>query len=299
MDTKQELTDKDPDELANKDLLDKVKAAVTVFKHTNNRIPTLEEVSELLKQDPKQELQKEEPAPLEPPSTPEEEANTPKCLSMIVLHGKDPSKPAFFSDPSSKSHFDVSSGEWLNELPDLAQHLTQRDVQGDDIFSMIIHGIMDDDDYAKLDQAGMIDDKSAALKTKIDSMRDAHNSLEKSINEFTGDSRPEANMDFEDQEGDALSTFGMMSDTIDDEADMPGENVLAQIFDGAVSAGTCPKIVKMVNEQIAKALGKPVDQLFPAQEPLMKEPEDTPVEPVEKTQPSPEPKKSAKVAILN
>lgn len=293
-DNQQVSSQEDKDSEDNKELLGKVKAAITVFQHKNGRVPSLEEMNELLTQeDPVPEnkddstVNSSQSANSEPefPTAGTEQDDSPRCLSFVVLHGKDPSKPAFFSDPVA-GHFDVSSGEWIKELPDLAQHLQQRDVQGEDIFSMILHGIMSDDDYEKLSKAGMIDDHSAAMKAKIDRMREAHSTLEKSINEFTGDSRPEANMDFEDKEGDALSTFGLMSDDVSEEdADMPGENVLEQIFAGVLESGASPSLLKMIDAAVAKALGGSAPS------------EDASQEIIEKS--SAEPNKSAKVAILN
>lgn len=117
-------------------------------------------------------IQTQQPQQIDPSS--------PKIFSLKILYGlkdddqgnksPDPQTPLFYSDGESR-HFDCSNDSWIPQLPDIAQHLMQRPLMHDsnnqDAFDALLHGVIDDGDYASLDQAGMIDDRCKKLKNLL------------------------------------------------------------------------------------------------------------------------------------
>jgi hypothetical protein len=123
-------------------------------------------------------MDKAAPAPqqdLLAPMAPQE-VQAPKVFKLSILYGNktnddgsktpDPLNPLFYTD--GQRHFDCASDSWCDQAPEMAQHLMSRPLQhspeNTDIFHCIMHGVLDDEDYAALDQAGMIDERCKKLR---------------------------------------------------------------------------------------------------------------------------------------
>lgn len=156
-----------------KDLMNKIKSAITVYTHTHDgKAPeSIEEIAQMLEAD--ESVEKSD----------EMEDDAPKVLSFLIHYGKDPSKPAFYEDTKSSLYFDPSAGSWRDTKPELLDHLQSREVESEDLFDMILHGVMDDSDYSKLNELGMMDKKCCMLYDKIRSMQTQASELEKSEEE--------------------------------------------------------------------------------------------------------------------
>jgi hypothetical protein len=113
---------------------------------------------------------KQAPATMAPPE------GTPKIFRLQILYGlkddgsgnkqPDPATPLFYTD--GQRHFDCSTDQWTDQVPEVAQHLMSRPLQhsaeNTDLFDALLHGVVDDDDFNALDQAGMVDDRSRKLR---------------------------------------------------------------------------------------------------------------------------------------
>lgn len=155
-----------------KDLMNKIKSAITVYthKHDGKAPESIEEIAQMLEQEQEPLEQSEE----------EPEDGSPKVLSYLIHYGKDPSKPAFYEDTKSALYFDPKHGSWSDSKPELLDHLQSREVESEDLFDMILHGVMDDSDYSSLNELGMVDQKCCQLYDKIQSLKSVTSELEKS-----------------------------------------------------------------------------------------------------------------------
>ena len=128
-------------------------------------------------EEPKQDVVQPAQPTIQAQQTQQVDPNAPKIFSLKILYGlkddgqgnksPDPANPLFYSDGATR-HFDCSTDSWLQQLPEMAQHLMQRPLmhneQNTDVFSALLHGVIDDGDYMALDQAGMIDERCKKLK---------------------------------------------------------------------------------------------------------------------------------------
>jgi hypothetical protein len=272
-----EVTEEQKQEAEHKNLMEKIKAAVTVFRHNNQgKVPSLDDVSSVLEQGNTQQAEQEQQEP--------EEVDHPKCLSYSIFHGKDPQRPLYYHDPSDMGYFDVQKGMWQLDKPELLDHLTSREPQSQDLAHMILHGIMDDGDYDRLDKAGMIDESGKALREKLGMLKDRHQELQKSIDDISEqETAPEMFMDQKDPMFD-FDQKGIVTEveaSYQDQEAM-GEDLVRQLIETALSPASCPKMVlDTIRAQIALAMGRNVADLFPEEKQPAKETEQPKEEPSE------------------
>jgi hypothetical protein len=174
-----------------KKLLD---AHVEVLEHKLGRSPSMEELSGMLSETPAEGENSPTPTAQDEPHPGEHQQNTgvspdldktdamdqsemedrpcvdkPKILYVKAYYGMtdpkegeerqpDPNKILYYENPLDNQCYDCARKEWLSERPEVLDHLNSRELGPDerDIVSAIAHGIMDDDDYAALDEKGMI-----------------------------------------------------------------------------------------------------------------------------------------------
>jgi hypothetical protein len=163
-------------------------------------------------------------------------------------------------------YFDVSKGMWQLDKPELLDHLQSREPQHQDLHHMILHGIMDDEDYGRLDGAGMIDENHKALKEKLGLLRERSQELQKSIDDISEqESAPEMYMEQKDPMFD-FDQKGIVTDSEPSYQDqeLVGEDLVKQMIATALSPASCPKMVlDTIRAQIALAMGRKVDEIFP------------------------------------
>ena len=196
---------------------------VKVLEHKLGRTPTAEEVAESMKQKPV-ETDPQTGKPVEPLAKPEEDgqnksisdeskegsddSSLPKILKYMIYYGMkpgfdgnskepDPNCVLYYGDDKDRI-FDIQSKQWLDKKPPIVDHLPSRpldDRKGEsgvslDVLNAILHGVMDESDYAALDKSGIIDstckslwDKVSILKRHMEAfnnIKEAEKTLEKS-----------------------------------------------------------------------------------------------------------------------
>lgn len=245
-----EMSEKDDQEQKYKELLSQVKAAITVFRQKHaGEVPDLNDIVEMLETE--EEL--------------DDESDIPKCLKMKAHYGKDPKAPVYYEDPETFSFFNPQKGAWTMDKPELLDQLNSREIEHEDIFDMILHGIMDDNDYQQLHKAGLVDPKCEQLYAKIAGMRDQYKTLEKSMEaSVEEDTRPEAFLEAMEPAS-KLDQYGVFSMDIEESTEQvfePGEDLLAQIMQSAMNPSSDPKLLKLIRSQIAIALNRSEEELF-------------------------------------
>lgn len=259
----------DKDKQAEKDTKKQIEAHIEVAKHRLGRVPTVDEVMAIMSES--QDAQKSEHPQSEQvlmpneasPEGGEEEDPGPKILSMQVYHGMkqgeggtrepDEAKILFYETPDGMV-YDCASQEWLDDRPDVVDHLHSRPLQYNDtdIISAIVNGVMDDEDYDALDKAGMISENpqklwslTKNLKGQIEELemsQELEDELEKS-EEYPGDEEEDSEEEPEetdDTEPDAESVEESPEPTADSgesessESEI-GTDQIAEIIKSAMS----------------------------------------------------------------
>lgn len=248
----QELSPEESQEQEYKTLLSQVKAAVTVFRQKHaGEVPTLEDITKMLESELDPEM--------------EDDSDLPKCLKYKVHYGKDPQSAAYYEDPESFSFFNPKNGTWGMDKPEMLDQLASRDVDHADVFDMILHGIMDDNDYQQLHKAGLVDPKCEQLYAKISGMKNDYNTLEKSMEAtLDEDTRPEAFLEAMEPASklDQYGVFSMEVDENENEFVEVGEDLVSQIMQTAMSPASNPALLKLIRSQIALALNRSEEELF-------------------------------------
>lgn len=106
----------------------------------------------------------------------------PKILNMKIYYGMSPDehgvnhpdegKILYYEDGDGLV-YDCNSGQYTDEKPEIMNHLPSRPVRNDDrdIVQAIMHGVLDDDDFTKLSDAGMVSDQASQMKKNMDKLQ--------------------------------------------------------------------------------------------------------------------------------
>jgi hypothetical protein len=266
---------------------------IAVAKHKLGRTPTMEELQKMLSENEGQEQMSALDAPIpvaseQPPEKnvpkdlnkddkPDMEHETdeidPKILRMLVYYGMgtpgedgqkkpDINKILFYEDPKEGRVYDCGSGSWQDNKPTVLDHLPSRPIQFNerDIVAAIVHGVIDDPDYASLEKAGMITDIPRQLWDKTKTFRQQMDQLEKSVEEpedsSTIEDATDESQDLNDDSDSIDSDYiaGTEESGVEIEAPgEPGEDVLAAIIASAVadpSTGMDAVIRRIVREEL-------------------------------------------------
>lgn len=160
-------------EAKTKELLSQIKAALQLWKVQNEgKAPEINDIMEMLQ-----------------PKTEDYDPSEPRILSFKIFHGRNPQTPVYYYDPSTSGYFDTHARNWANDRPPLCEHLTERDIGTSDVFDAILHGVMDDQDYAALEKMNIIDDRSKQLWKKLSTLATQTNMMMKSVE---GEENPDA-----------------------------------------------------------------------------------------------------------
>lgn len=248
-----------------KELLSKIKSALQVWQHKNEgKAPEIEDLLEMLKPN--------DPNAIDP--------NDPRILYFKIYYGRNSENPLYYFDPTTNGWFDTEARTWQDNTPPIASHLNQRDIGGADVFDAILHGVVDDEDYEALQKMNLIDDRSRQLWTKLGSLYNQTQAMQKSIEgEANPDLKPEAPKSNDAPVNEASSgsnPFGEIlkgagvsaSDMIQEPNSPAGENMVEQINkvanapasnsqqQQATSSGVDMEAIRrMVRSEIAHALG--------------------------------------------
>lgn len=222
------------DEQAHKKLMEQVKAAITVHRQKNRgSIPSLQEITQLLEQSPEQA---------------EDDGDLPKCLKYLAYFGKDSEKPMYYEDPEGMCFFDTHEGQWSSEKPKHIDGLNSREIQNEDMFDMVLHGVMDDEDYSSLEKAGMVDERAGKLYHKISSLKSHAAELQKSVDVAFGDEEePDSFLDEERTE-----ELPDLFDVSTEDSGEAGQDLIAQIMEQAMSPAQNPKLQEFIQAEIQK-----------------------------------------------
>ena len=171
-------------------------AHMTVLKDKLGRAPTADEIAEALKGS------SESSDATKPITAPEDvPANTaePKILHLKVYYGMgqkkgdkggvkepDPNKVLFYESSDGKT-YDCGKQTWLEDRPDVLDHLHNRpllyDSKNTDILRALMNGVIDDEDFDALDKSGVLNEdtkKVYALHKRANELNQQIQSLEKS-----------------------------------------------------------------------------------------------------------------------
>jgi hypothetical protein len=221
-----------------KEMIEKVKAALLVWKAKNaGKVPEFEDILDMLV--PKQAGDEEQYDPDEP----------------RILHYHDPIMNAFFG---------TQEKQWTMQKPPMVDQLNQRDINGEDLFHGILHGVLDDADYNSLDQQGLLDDRCKQLWERLSSLRQNAQQMEKSLE----DAEPienEGKEEIAEEEGEEKNEQTApkpqpTSNESGEEGELKGTNLIEQIIAGATGASTnnsfnAESIRSIVREEIRNYLG--------------------------------------------
>jgi hypothetical protein len=148
-----------------KELMNHIKAAMQLWSVQNaGKAPGIEDIAGMIK--PKEE---------------EFDPSEPRILGFKVYFGKKSENPVFYFDPSTNGYFDVNNKNWMQDRPQMCDHLNERDMGTNDVFDTILHGVMDDEDYSSLEKMNLIDDRSKQLWKKLNFMQEQTNAMMKSM----------------------------------------------------------------------------------------------------------------------
>jgi hypothetical protein len=243
------------DEKQLKKLLESYTAVAT---HKLGRTPSLEELNKMLAEGEAGDLQKGEeeskPNGDQPQAQPAAPASTsteaqpvaegddvPSILKTMVYYGMtekdgqrqpDPSQVLYYKHPDGR-YYDCSSSTWMTQEPPVCAHLPSRSFgQGKvsdnekDVLSAIVNGVMDDNDYQKLHDVGLITPSAKKVWELSKKAQTLHQDLEKSL-ELEG----------EDEEDSELPEVSVDPDLLPTSQEA-GENVLQQMLDNAGVSST-------------------------------------------------------------
>ena len=216
---------------------------------------------------------------LAPMATPAPEAAVPKIFKIQVLYGNktnedgsktpDPQTPLFYTD--GQRHFDCSTDSWCDQPPEMAQHLMSRPLQHNaentDVFDCLMHGVMDDEDYAALDQAGMIDQRCKKLRElmgQLSSQHDEYQALSSGGLEPVQKADDITNLHTdEDSAAEPVENFHeQMTGEAPDTINQPDNstNAFADLINSAFGDGVDPRtkeaIRKMIREEVISVLNE-------------------------------------------
>lgn len=193
--------------------------------------------------------------PQEPSQEIEDEEHLPKILSTKIYYGMsgegedrkpDPNKVLFYKSPDDQ-WYDTGSQEWFENEPNFASHLPSRDINFNDkdIVTAMAHGVLDDEDFDALDQAGMITEMPRQLWAKMQQLQALHQNNDQMSKSENPLEEPDEDSDEENIGGEEEST---PEDTPEDEDSTPedsendieeegepGEDLIAQIMEAALS----------------------------------------------------------------
>lgn len=258
---------KDPTAEESKELKKLLEAHVSVLTHQLKRAPTMEDMVQFLSEQrvPTEQSEAGEVQKTEQPI--QEVAGEPKILSYKLYYGMknnqgkrepDPNSVLFYERADGQC-YDTSKHEWCQERPQIVDHLQSRELMfdegGHDIMSAIVHGIMDDEDYAALLDADLLNDhhkkvwelnkqlqsQMAALQKSKESSEDESeeqpeptNATESQPTEKVAASQSENGEDNFEPEAASLDVAGQEGGTSED-GDVAGENVFEQIVAAAMA----------------------------------------------------------------
>lgn len=275
-----------------KELLSKIKSAIQLWTHKNEgKSPEIEDLLEMLKPN--------DPDAIDP--------TDPRILYFKIYFGRNSENPLYYFDPTTNSWFDTNARAWQDNTPPIAAHLNERDIGTTDVFDAILHGVVDDEDYEALQKMNLIDDRSRQLWSKLGSLYNQTQAMQKSLEEKTDPTlKPEsatanggASPVNEPSSGsnpysEILKGAGVsVSDMIQEPNSPAGENMVEQINAAAMAPASnaqgessggqtqsidYEEIKKIVRAEIAHALGMPLDSLtkeepaLPATNPALSNP---------------------------
>jgi hypothetical protein len=213
--------------------------------------------------------------------------NEPKILKILIAYGNEekdgktkpnPHKILYFVDKDGNKCFNCEKQEWESPIPSIVGHLPTRPVSfnDSDMVSVIMNGIMDNDDYEKLDKAGMITENPARLWSLVNNLKKNVDELEKEelakseddiemagdFEEENPDNEEWRDLDIDDWQSSGESPFAEMMGNADlsevngdIENDLVDEDVFREIYETAMSKAlnNVESIVrKIVREELEK-----------------------------------------------
>lgn len=90
---------------------------------------------------------------------------SPKILKMRIHTGK-ADMPIFYSYEAEPQAYSIPDRKWVDK-PSFLEHLPERELTPDDIPDLMLHGVMDEDSFGKLDSTGLIDPVLKEMYAKI------------------------------------------------------------------------------------------------------------------------------------
>lgn len=225
-----------------KELQNLLNSYVSVLTNKLGRTPTIEEVNQALsegnaqnsEQKPDQNLDQLSQSAMTdiPPSSDE-----PKILKMKVYYGMsksdtgqftyDPYQILYYENGDNGEVYDVGNKDWTSDRPGMMDHLQSRDINFEekDILYAMIHGILDDDDYSKLDSKGMI---TPVAKSVWDKIQKIHSDMGKLESLEKSDENPDDQIE-EDKNVQDLE-IKEESDIDDQVEEVIGDDLVSQIM---------------------------------------------------------------------
>jgi hypothetical protein len=179
--------------------------------------------------------------------------SSPKILNMraYTINGK----PLYYGHPDSNEAYCLPEKQWTSK-PSYMDYFDEREIQPSDLGNVVLHGLMDDNDYNSLDQAGLIDpilkqiyEKMRELTGKIQELQQA-SSLGKSDDE---DEESEEESEEEPSEETGESDEPVSEEPAESEPSEPTsvnpafDNLLSAIKDG-VSSSVLDQIIQGVSD---------------------------------------------------
>lgn len=215
--------------------------------------------------------------PLKKDDESEGEEGLPTVARMKVYYGMgsagadgtkkpDPGKILFYETHDGR-FFDTGKQEWELGRPTMADHLPCRPIEQHekDVVAAIAHGVMDDESYNALDKAEMIGDTPRRLWSAMQRLKTLHGDLEKSTDMPDTDDDVSVDPDLlpgAPSQGSGVDllhefqdTAGVAGMTREDAPQEPGQDLIRQIMEAALSAiddDLEPKIVGIVRRELAK-----------------------------------------------
>jgi len=98
--------------------------------------------------------------------------DSPKILKMRIHTGKS-DMPLFYSYEGDPQAYAIPEKKWIDK-PSFLDHMPERELTPDDIPDLMLHGVMDDDSFQKLDGTGLI---SPVLKEMYGKIQDLNRKL--------------------------------------------------------------------------------------------------------------------------
>lgn len=282
-------TPEEQSKLDEKDLEKKIKSYIEVAKHKFGRTPSMSEVVQMMSENDDNpddnQFQDGRHQDDNQPLDDDDISGEPRILHTKIYHGMtddengnripDPSKILYYESPEGDV-YDTNPNvqSWLPDRPPFLDHLPSRSMSYDqnDVFSAIMHGVMDNDDYEALHGAGMINENQEQLwelkhqlYNQLMQLTSAEDAEQMQKSDWFGDYDDDGESDSSEQadDGDSApvdSQLGSQVQSASAEPDMPGEDVIAQIMQGAMSkalTGFEDQIRAIVREELGKGNSSP------------------------------------------